>query len=573
MNLALYRRYRPQSFEEISGQSATLQVLCNALNAQRLHHAYLFTGTRGVGKTTIARLLAKALNCVQGISAKPCGVCTHCQALSQGTFPDLIEIDAASRTKVEDTRELLDNVQYLPTQGRYKVYLIDEVHMLSGHSFNALLKTLEEPPAHVVFFLATTDPQKLPITVLSRCLQFHLSRLSIDQIVSDLQRILLKEGRSIELAALKWIAHKADGSLRDAITLMEQALAYAPGALTLDMLGPILGLLDPHMALSLFIRVLEGDPRLLMAELNALYLKGVDYSELLRQLLILIHQISIAQWVPESLDTALVDQESLLRLAAQTSAESLQLYYQMVLNGQRDLAYAPSPQLGFEMTLFRMMAFQPVRIAAQAQQQVVRSVLPVHSELIQTKDKQDSVETLVVREAAPARAPEKASTILSEAPATAMTEEHNSVMLQLSSESLVQTTPGRPEIPGMPEWHLIVAKLNISGLTRMLAESCIINQVSESQIHLILDPNKQHLDHPRHRERLQEALTAYWGRSMTLRISQQVLASETPAMHTARVATEQHQARLQKMAADPTVQAMMQTFDAALEPLSSQDVS
>lgn len=353
---ALARTYRPKSFSEIVGQETTVRALSNALNHNQLHHAYLFTGTRGVGKTTLARILAKCLNCETGITAAPCETCSACQEISAGRFPDLFEIDAASRTKVEDTREILDNVQYAPSKGRFKVYLIDEVHMLSGHSFNALLKTLEEPPAHVKFLLATTDHQKLPATVLSRCLQFHLTPLSVAQISAHLETVLNAEKIAFEKPALTEIAKAAKGSLRDALSLLDQAIAYGNNQINTADVKNMLGIMNPELLFDVLNALAARDGDALFIHLQKLAEQGADFSQTLSELLSILHSISVLQIVPNA---ALEIDARAKEFVTRFSPEDLQLFYQIGLNGQRDLAYAPSPQLGFEMTLLRMLAFYP----------------------------------------------------------------------------------------------------------------------------------------------------------------------------------------------------------------------
>lgn len=353
---ALARTYRPKSFSEIVGQETVVRALSNALNHNQLHHAYLFTGTRGVGKTSFARILAKCLNCETGITATPCEQCSACQEISAGCFPDLFEIDAASRTKVEDTREILDNVQYAPSKGRFKVYLIDEVHMLSGHSFNALLKTLEEPPSQIKFLLATTDHQKLPATVLSRCLQFHLTPLSVAQISTHLETVLHAEKIVFEKPALTEIAKAAKGSLRDALSLLDQAIAYGNNQVsTLDVKN-MLGIINPDILFDVLNALAAQDGDALFVHLQKLAAQGADFSQTLCELLSVLHSISVLQIVPNAaveIDARAKD------FITRFSPEDLQLFYQIGINGQRDLAYAPNPQLGFEMTVLRMLAFYP----------------------------------------------------------------------------------------------------------------------------------------------------------------------------------------------------------------------
>ncbi|MAD43940.1 MAG: hypothetical protein CMH98_02940 [Oceanospirillaceae bacterium] len=355
----LARKWRPRFFDEMVGQEHVLRALINALNEERLHHAYLFTGTRGVGKTTIARILAKCLNCEQGVSARPCGECSACREISEGRFVDLIEVDAASRTKVEDTRELLDNVQYAPTRGRFKVYLIDEVHMLSTHSFNALLKTLEEPPDHVKFLLATTDPQKLPVTVLSRCLQFSLKNMTPERIVGYLQKVLEAENIGYEEPALWQLGRAAQGSMRDALSLTDQAIAYGEGNVAGAQVNAMLGTMDRGRLFKLAEVMAKAEPAQVMAEVAAMAEHGPDYDEVLQGLLAIWHKAALAQVVPDAIENAEGDREAILQLGMAMQPEDLQLYYQIGLSGRSDLALAPDPRQGFEMILLRMLAFRP----------------------------------------------------------------------------------------------------------------------------------------------------------------------------------------------------------------------
>ncbi len=357
---ALARKWRPRRFSEVTGQSHVVRALRNALVHERMHHAYLFTGTRGVGKTTIARILAKALNCERLEEGEPCGICEVCHAVDAGRFVDLIEVDAASRTRVEDTQRLLENAQYAPSRGRYKIYLIDEVHMLSGHSFNALLKTLEEPPPHVKFLLATTDPQKIPVTVLSRCLKFDLKRLAAEQIEARLKHILEVEGIGFESQTLKRLARAADGSLRDALSLLDQAIAYGGGQVTASEVEAMLGGVGRRSLTHLVEALAKLDAKAVMAEVARLAETGVvDFSEVLKDLLGLLHRIALAQKLRETAEQD-EDRDFILVQAQAMSAEDVQLYYQIGLMGQRDLPWAPDPRTGLEMVLLRMLAFRPV---------------------------------------------------------------------------------------------------------------------------------------------------------------------------------------------------------------------
>ncbi|EQA4235909.1 DNA polymerase III subunit gamma/tau [Serratia marcescens] len=369
----LARKWRPQTFADVVGQEHVLTALANGLSLGRIHHAYLFSGTRGVGKTTIARLLAKGLNCETGITATPCGQCDNCREIEQGRFVDLIEIDAASRTKVEDTRDLLDNVQYAPARGRFKVYLIDEVHMLSRHSFNALLKTLEEPPPHVKFLLATTDPQKLPVTILSRCLQFHLKALDVDQIRQQLETVLTAEQITSDARALQLLARAADGSMRDALSLTDQAIAMGQGQVTAATVSQMLGTLDDEQPLAILEALVSADGEKVMAQVAQAASRGVDWENLLVETLALLHRIAMVQLLPSMLDNQYAAVEQRLRELARTLPPAdVQLYYQTLLVGRKELAYAPDRRMGVEMTLLRALAFHP------------KAVIPEPVALVQT---------------------------------------------------------------------------------------------------------------------------------------------------------------------------------------------
>jgi DNA polymerase-3 subunit gamma/tau len=355
----LARKWRPRSFREMIGQTHVLKALINALDNQRLHHAYLFTGTRGVGKTTIARIIAKCVNCEIGITSTPCGTCSVCREIDEGRFVDLIEIDAASRTKVEDTRELLDNVQYAPSRGRFKVYLIDEVHMLSSHSFNALLKTLEEPPPYVKFILATTDPQKLPATILSRCLQFSLKNMTPERVVEHLSHVLSVENVPFEDDALWLLGRAADGSMRDAMSLTDQAIAFGEGKVLAADVRAMLGTLDHGQVYGVLQALLEGDARGVLEAVRHLAEQGPDWNGVLAEMLNVLHRVAVAQALPEAVDNGQGDRDRVLAVAQALPAEDVQFYYQMGLIGRRDLPLAPDPRSGFEMVLLRMLAFRP----------------------------------------------------------------------------------------------------------------------------------------------------------------------------------------------------------------------
>ena len=397
----LARKWRPQTFADVVGQEHVLTALANGLSLGRIHHAYLFSGTRGVGKTSIARLLAKGLNCETGITATPCGVCDNCREIEQGRFVDLIEIDAASRTKVEDTRDLLDNVQYAPARGRFKVYLIDEVHMLSRHSFNALLKTLEEPPAHVKFLLATTDPQKLPVTILSRCLQFHLKALDVEQIRHQLEHILNAEHIAHEPRALQLLSRAADGSLRDALSLTDQAIASGDGQVSTLAVSAMLGTLDDDQALSLVEAVVAANGERVMSLVNDAAARGIEWEALLVEMLGLLHRIAMVQLSPAALgnDMAAIEQR-MRELARTVPPADIQLYYQTLLIGRKELPYAPDRRMGVEMTLLRALAFHP-RMPLPEPERPQQSFAPVAPTAVMTPTQVPSQQSAPVRQEVP----------------------------------------------------------------------------------------------------------------------------------------------------------------------------
>lgn len=397
----LARKWRPQTFADVVGQEHVLTALANGLSLGRIHHAYLFSGTRGVGKTSIARLLAKGLNCETGITATPCGLCDNCREIEQGRFVDLIEIDAASRTKVEDTRDLLDNVQYAPARGRFKVYLIDEVHMLSRHSFNALLKTLEEPPAHVKFLLATTDPQKLPVTILSRCLQFHLKALDVEQIRHQLEHILNEEHIAHEPRALQLLSRAADGSLRDALSLTDQAIASGDGQVSTQAVSTMLGTLDDDQALSLVEAVVAANGERVMSLVNDAAARGIEWEALLIEMLGLLHRIAMVQLSPAALgnDMAAIEQR-MRELARTVPPADIQLYYQTLLIGRKELPYAPDRRMGVEMTLLRALAFHP-RMPLPEPERPQQSFAPVAPTAVMTPTQVPSQQSAPVRQEVP----------------------------------------------------------------------------------------------------------------------------------------------------------------------------
>ncbi|CEP35554.1 MULTISPECIES: DNA polymerase III subunit gamma/tau [unclassified Halomonas] len=444
----LARKWRPRTFHELVGQAHVQRALVNALDQGRLHHAYLFTGTRGVGKTTLARILAKCLNCTangrgdEGITSTPCGQCDSCQAIDEGRFVDLIEVDAASRTKVEDTRELLDNVQYAPTQGRYKVYLIDEVHMLSTSSFNALLKTLEEPPPHVKFLLATTDPQKLPPTVLSRCLQFTLKHMPPERVVEHLTYVLGEEHVEFDESALWLLGKAAEGSMRDAMSLTDQAIAFGQGAVRHADVAAMLGTLDHRHILGLAEALADVDVQRLLGEVAQLAEQGPDFAAVLDELSSMLHRLAVAQMVPDAVDNSHGDRDVILQLASRFTAEDIQLYYQIGIQGRGDMVHAPDLRSALEMTLLRMLAFRP-----QGVPKPPRTPLPLRREPSETAATQASV----VEAASPAPQPAPEADTPSEAPPP---ESQSKPPAEPHPQASVPAAEEKPPLQEPPPWTL-----------------------------------------------------------------------------------------------------------------------
>ncbi len=515
----LARKWRPRNFAELVGQAHVVQPLVNALDHDRLHHAFLFTGTRGVGKTTIARILAKSLNCETGVTSQPCGKCSACVEVDEGRFVDLIEVDAASRTKVDDTRELLDNVQYAPTRGRYKVYLIDEVHMLSGHSFNALLKTLEEPPPHVKFLLATTDPQKLPVTVLSRCLQFNLKRLSPDQIAAQIQKILDAEGIAHDAGSIKLLARAADGSMRDGLSLLDQAIAYGAGKIAEPEVRAMLGTIDQDFIERLLQGLEAGDVGSLLKAVAEATEYGLDYEALLKDLLLALHRVALAQ-----ADPALAGEEgeAVLRHAKAMSPQDVQLYYQIGILGQRDLPYAPDPRSGLEMVLLRMVAFRPAE-AGEARPAAPAGAMPSAKAATPSEP----------RVAAPAAAPEARGT-------------------------------GTPA----DKWGDVVTQLGLAGLVRELANNTTLESCADGAMVLVLEELHAKLLNKEREAELKAALEKYYGGPIRLTVRVGRPTVETPAKEKIRLQDERQQAAVQAIADDPNVRALQEKFNARVNPAS-----
>ncbi|MGX2041118.1 DNA polymerase III subunit gamma/tau [Methylocaldum sp. MU1018] len=544
---ALARKWRPRTFSEIVGQEHVVRALTHALEFDRMHHAYLFTGTRGVGKTTIARILAKALNCEDRKTCDPCGECAICREVDEGRFVDLIEVDAASRTKVEDTRDLLENVQYAPGQGRYKIYLIDEVHMLSGHSFNALLKTLEEPPPHIKFLLATTDPQKIPVTVLSRCLQFNLKRLTPDQIRIQMEEILRRENIEFEANAVKSLARAAEGSMRDGLSLLDQAIVHGGGRLREADVSLMLGTVARHPVFELLSALAESDAAALLRHIEQMAEHAPNFADVLQQILIVLHHASLAQWVPEAIRRE-DDADRILDLAGRIGAEDLQLFYQIGLIGQRDLPLAPDPRSGFEMVMLRMLAFRPAANAA---------------------------ETIHAAGAAP---PRKA-----DPPKAVHPVETRSAPAAIKAEAKPVPAPIRTDIEPAPaapanaprtelrhDWPELIRAMGIAGMTRELANNCVLQDLDEKSCVLALDPQHAHLRVSRVEANLEKALRDYFRNALKLTIKIEAPGQETPASRIQRQKEERQRTAEIEIEQDENIRALKERFDARIVPGSTK---
>jgi DNA polymerase-3 subunit gamma/tau len=533
----LARKWRPRTFKDLVGQEHVLKALVNALDNDRLHHAFLFTGTRGVGKTTIARILAKSLNCEKGVSSTPCGECSACTEVDEGRFIDLIEVDAASRTGVDDTRELLENVQYAPARGRYKVYLIDEVHMFSKSSFNALLKTLEEPPPHVKFLLATTEPKKLPPTILSRCLQFNLKRIPLELISNYLGHVLNEENIAFEDTALAQLSRAADGSMRDALSLLDQAIANGGGQVKTDEVRSMLGSIDQDHVIDLLKLLADADAPGLLTRIDELAQQSPDFAGVLAELISSLHRIALAQTAPDTVDDGLGDRNVIVELAQAMSPEDVQLYYQIGLIGRRDLPLAPDSRGGFEMVLLRMLAFRPVNstLAVPATNAVPTKTAPVANK--------------------PANS--------APAPATSSAVPSGATETQKSAPSVSN---------GGNEWENIVSALNLTGMTQQLAIHCTIGNREGESFQLNMAPAHKHLLGKNREDALAAALSQHLDVTINLTITVEDEPGKTPAnLQQTRDDIRLDQART-TIEDDSAVQAFKDTFDAQVNPDTVQPV-
>jgi DNA polymerase-3 subunit gamma/tau len=593
----LARKWRPQNFKEMVGQQHVLKALVNALDGNRLHHAYLFTGTRGVGKTTIARILAKCLNCEKGVTSEPCGECSSCLEIAEGHFVDLIEVDAASRTKVEDTRELLDNVQYAPTRGRFKVYLIDEVHMLSGYSFNALLKTLEEPPSHVKFLFATTDPQKLPVTILSRCLQFNLKRMSVDIISDHLLTITEKESIDTDTASLRLISRAADGSMRDALSLLDQAISFGAGALTEAEVREMLGTISHEPLLDLLKSVATGDGKKVLTGIEQMAGVTPDFEAATDALIALLHKMAVLQIVPQAEE----DNEVVKQLADQFSKEDVQLYYQIALHGRRDLPLSPDPRSGFEMIFLRLLTFRPLK-----------DIAPIQNAAATTDTQDTVVATDEVRKKIPITAEEKTSAggnkletklgntvtktpsnniksiktnsaineppIMDEPPPWGVSEEPSAKVVKTAPPPQIQESKTKKtnlskmsdinDSDQPAKWHEIIPLLALSGRAAEVVKHCILDSIENNQVKLLLDKHGEDLLAKTTALEIEKALGEYYNKPIKLLINIQHLSDETPAERTNRKKQERQQVAENLINNDPFVKDLQNRFKAQVVPNS-----
>ena len=561
----LARKWRPRNFEQLVGQEHVSRALINGLDNDRLHHAFLFTGTRGVGKTTIARILSKSLNCDAGVTSKPCGECSACNEIDEGRFVDLIEVDAASRTKVEDTRELLENVQYAPTRGRYKVYLIDEVHMLSNHSFNALLKTLEEPPPHVKFLLATTDPQKLPVTILSRCLQFNLKKLPAQDITDYLAQLLDKEKITFDRSALKLLARSAEGSMRDALSLLDQAIAYGGGKVGDQDVRDMLGTIEATHVYELIEKMHAQDAAAVMQTIAQLDERSPDYLDVMADIISVLHHIAMEQQVPGSMTADWDDPEKIGALAAAITAQDIQLYYQIALQGREDMKMNPLAREGFEMSLLRMIAFRPWK-----------SDTHVTSDASETKSSTDNQVAAPKQPASPAQAVK---------PAEAATDVSSAAEVEASPVTPMIAEPARQfdespvraaaVVDGLPDWQEIFESLNLKAMAQQLAANCQLEAIEDDMVRLILDQAHAGLLIDGAMQKIELALNDYFGKSVKLKIQPGIVPAETPAQKLARQNEERQKQAVDSIEQDEKIHMMKEMFGAtvptdAIQPVDEQ---
>ena len=596
----LARKWRPKSFSEMAGQEHVLQALINALDNDRLHHAYLFTGTRGVGKTTIGRILSKCLNCEKGVSSVPCGECSSCTEIDAGRFIDLIEVDAASRTGVDDMRDLLDNVQYAPSRGRFKIYLIDEIHMLSKSSFAALLKTLEEPPPHVKFLFATTDPQKLPITVLSRCLQFNLKNLSAERITEHLKYVLGEEKVPFEEAGLWSLGRAADGSMRDALSLTDQAVGHGGGSITESDVISMLGTIERHFVVDICIAMASQNGEKLLSSVGQMAEHSPDYDAALGDVLSIWHQVAILQTVPEALDRGISHFDELANLAETVSREDVQLFYQICLLGRKDLPLAPEQRAGFEMVMLRAMAFRPaengrpvpLKSPPPEVEQPTKKPEPVptadvshHSAGIAYKDPNESLDADATVEENKLKETLEALDIdlLNEEPAVEITNDDKVELLadnvteldkSISADSQVCEGVNKVSLNEFlpSHWIEVRRQLKIGASLGEIASHCLFTARVDDVLQFIIDDQENSLFDASHQESLGVALSDYFDHPLTVSINSGVAKDETPRAANIRENNERKAAAVERLNADPSVMQFKQLFNGGLDEQSVESI-
>jgi DNA polymerase III subunit gamma/tau len=560
----LARKWRPKRFSELAGQEHVVRALTNAIERGRLHHAYLLAGTRGVGKTTIARILAKSLNCVNGVTATPCGVCPACVDIDAGRFVDLLELDAASNTGIDNMREILDNARYAPTVGRYKVYLIDEVHMLSKAAFNSMLKTLEEPPEHVKFVLATTDPQKIPVTVLSRCLQFNLKALPQPTIAARLGEILRAEEIAFDDAALLLIAHAARGSMRDALSLLDQAIAYGAGEVRAEVVRTMLGTVETEYIYRIADALIAADGPALLAEARALTERSLSLPSALDELAALFHRIAIAQTVPETVD-ALADAARVAAYAKAFSAESVQLAYQICVQGRADLALAPDEPTGFAMTLLRLLAFEPAtshESGGSVRSDAAAPVRAARQSLAPSGSGSAPAESPRPAPSAPKSESPSADLLSSSAPAS-----------DIAPPPPVRSTAAAGPIDDIPDWPAFIAGLKLSGIALQLAAQTELKTIAGNELVLAVPEASRHLTERAYADKLKAALDEALGRRVRLRFDVGGTATASLAVLEKRERAESQSKTEAAFRDDPFVQDVLARFDAKIKPDSIKPVS